>query len=235
MDRDKRRQPASSSTVSIGTRYLTELKPEPISRPRPGCDRHTTANTCPSQNRTAHRGRDRSYRDMRRVQLPGTRKEVTQCRHRTACSVVSQFIEPAWIGKEVDAALDFYAPDFIHQNPAMKGMLLGPDGIRDLLLGSTLPSPMPTDRIRRRRVGDGRDGSACSFVARHKPGTTRSDACHVRTATAAGAIFCRVVDGPNRRAMGHRRRPRRGHATARTLARRLRVGSAAIQRSRFVR
>ena len=109
-------------------------------------------------------------------------------------SVVRQFIERAWIGKEVDAALDFYAPDFIYHNPAMKGMPPGLDGIRALLAGFHAAFPDADYRIDA-LVGEGEMvGVLYSWCGTNR-GPLGPMPATLRTATAAGAIFCRVVDG----------------------------------------
>ena len=62
-------------------------------------------------------------------------------------SIVRQFIERAWVGKNVDAVLTFYDPNFIYHNPAMEGMGPGLDGVRALLAGFHTAFPDADYRI----------------------------------------------------------------------------------------
>jgi len=109
-------------------------------------------------------------------------------------SVVRQFIERAWIGKEVDAALDFYAPDLIYHNPAMAGMPPGLDGIRALLTGFHAAFPDADYQIDA-LVGEGEIVGVLYSWRGTNRGALGPMPATQRTASAAGAIFCRVVDG----------------------------------------
>ena len=118
-------------------------------------------------------------------------------------SVVRQFIERAWIGKEVDAALDFYAPEFIYHNPAMKGMPPGLDGIRALLSGFHAAFPDADYRIDA-LVGESEMVGVLYSWRGTNRGRTRSDARHSPNRLRLGSDLLPGRRWSDRRAMGHR-------------------------------
>jgi steroid delta-isomerase-like uncharacterized protein len=109
-------------------------------------------------------------------------------------SVVRQFIEHAWIGKDVDAVLTYYAPDFIYHNPAMEEMPPGLDGVRVLLAGFHAAFPDADYRIDA-LVGEEDLVAVLYSWSGTNRGALGPMPATERSATATGAIFCRVANG----------------------------------------
>jgi steroid delta-isomerase-like uncharacterized protein len=109
-------------------------------------------------------------------------------------TVVRQFIERAWIGKDIDSVLAYYAPGFRYHNPAMEGMPPGPEGIRALLAGFHAAFPDADYRIDALIGENDMVAVLYSWSGTNTGAFGPMPATH-RPVSAAGAIFCRVVDG----------------------------------------
>ena len=109
-------------------------------------------------------------------------------------SIVRQFIERAWVGKDVDAVRTFYDPDFIYHNPAVEGMGPGLDGVRALLAGFHTAFPDADYRIDA-LVGEGDMVAVLYSWSGTNRGALGPMPATDPTATATGAIFCRVANG----------------------------------------